>query len=272
MKELPAKKVAKMTPKMRSKYEAKLKKVKRNRKILKAVLSVVLIIAALVVIIAVAFKINSISVKDPGSHYSAQEIVTASGIDVGDNMIFTDFTNAGDRITQNLPYIGSVKFKRNLSGSVIITVVEAKPKFITACDGGYAITDDSLKTLEIVENKPENSVPTEIKFKNVPVAEPGKQIEITDDEATLYADLLEKANKNGITGITKIDISNTADISIDVQSRLRLELGDNSDIEYKLKSAAEIIKSENEISEDTVATVDLSVKGKVYVDPVDSLD
>ena len=106
----------------------------------------------------------------------------------------------------------------------------------------------------------------------MPKAEPGKIVTVTDNEAALYAELMEKAKENGITDITKIDISDPANISVDVESRLRLEFGDHSDMDYKWKSAAKIIQSENETSEETVAVINLYVKGKVFVDPVDSLD
>ena len=273
MRELSAEKLARMTPENRKKYEAKLRRVKRNRKIL--AFAVGFIVAAVVIVVlctVVLFNISTINVKTPGTYYTAQEIISASGIDVGDNMIVTDFDKAAERVTKNLPYIKSVTFKKTLSGAVSVSVTDAEPKFIVTCAGGFAVADDNLKALELVAQVPEDSALIELVAAKAPTAKVGENLSFENNENETFANLLEKANKSGITGITKINVSDATDISIDVQSRLRLKLGDISDLDYKLKSAAEVIKSENELSEDTVAEINLTVKGKVYVDPVSELD
>ena len=106
MKELSPEQVARMRPEARERYEKRLKIVKRNRKILSAVCIILGVIAVVLALsMTVLFNISSIKITGTGTTYGEKEIVMASGLNVGDNIVRTNFNKVEERIEKRLPYV-----------------------------------------------------------------------------------------------------------------------------------------------------------------------
>lgn len=274
MKKLDEKIVAKMTDEQRERYEVKLKRAKRNRAILGAVIALIVVAATCFVLcITVLFNITKITVKDSGKYYKPEEIISASGLDVGKNMIRTDFENAAERIEMNLPYVYDVKIVKSTNGVVAISVTDAKQSIAVKCQNGYAVTDDKCKVLEIVKEIPKNKNLLVLTTKNSVDARLGKKFTFADEkEAELYNTVKTALDKSDFKEITAIDISNPNDIYADYQNRFRLKFGTSDDIEKKLLEAKKVIEAENKINTETIAQINLSILKKVYVTPVETLE
>lgn len=275
MKKLDAKTVAKLTPEKRKKYEAQLKRAKRNRMILAAVIATVVIAAVCFVLsITVLFNISDIKVKEAGKHYSSEEIIIASGLDIGKNMIRTDFENAENRIKMNLPYAYDVKISKSLfDGTVIISVKDGKQSMIVKCVGGYAITDSDGKVLEIVKTLPKNTKLLKITAKNDVKAKLGNKFTFADeDETRIYNDIKTALEKAKLKDITAIDISNPNSICVNYQNRFKLKLGNDTELDRKLQEAVKIIATEDAADNEIVAEINLSILKKVYVTPVETIE
>lgn len=274
MKKLDEKIVAKMTDEQRERYEVKLKRAKRNRAILGAVIALIVVAATCFVLcITVLFNITKITVKDSGKYYKPEEIISASGLDVGKNMIRTDFENAAERIEMNLPYVYDVKIVKSANGVVAISVTDAKQSMVVKCQNGYAITDDKCKVLEIVKEIPKNKKLLVLTTKKSVDAKLGKKFTFADEnESELYNTVKTALDKSEFKEITAIDISNPNDIYADYQNRFRLKFGTSDNIEKKLLEAKKVIESENKTNSETIAQINLSVLKKVYVTPVETLE
>lgn len=274
MKRLDEETIANLSPEKKKKYFAQLKRAKRNRGILAAVVALLVIAAACFALsVTVLFNITKINVKNPGKYYKAEEIISASGLDIGNNIIRTDFENSAERIKMNLPYVLDVKIEKSLNGIVTISVTDGKKSKIVNCVGGYAITDEKDKVLEIVKTIPKNIELQTITTKSDVVAKLGKKFEFASkEEKLLYTDLTTALTKSGIKNVTAINISNPNSIYVDVSNRFRLKLGTNTDLERKFQEAVKIIATENNLSEETIAEINLSILKKVYVTPVETLE
>lgn len=274
MKKLTARQVNALSPEARERYEKKLKKVMRNRRILTGIIAAVAVAAVFAVLsVTVLFNVSEINVAKPGTHYKAEQILDAAGVEVGDNMIMTDWNRVKARVEEKLPYVLSLDIEKKLGGTVTFTVKDDKAALIFKTADGYAIADSNGKTLELVKDKPKNSGLTLLTVKNTLNAKPGETISFADEsEKALYDEICTAIKSANITGITGIDIHDRKNIYLEYQSRYRLYLGDNSEIEYKLKEAKKVIAQEDESNPNQIGEINLSIVKKVYVEPLETLE
>ncbi len=283
MKELSPEQVAKMRPEASEKYAERLKIVKRNRKILGIVCGILAVAAVLLAFsLTILFNITSIGVSKKSAFYSEKEIILASGLDVGDNMLRTDFDKVSQRIEKNLPYILEATITKKMSGAVKISVKDTTAAIIIETKQGYALADINGKVLEIIKEIPEDTqfltVKTDCELDAVPGEKFAFDEEIADGEEKgvnekLYDSLVQELKKlDMLKNITRIDISNRNSITLEYQNRLRLLLGENSQIDIKLKGALEAIKAEDSKNPTLVAEIDLTIPKKVFVNPLETLE
>ena len=275
MKKLSAEKVARMTPEVRVKYKAKLRRVQRNRKIA-AVISIVAVISVIIAALSVTvfFNITDIRVAKAGKAYKAEEIISASGLNIGENMIRTDFNAVSARIEKNLPYILDAQISKSLSGKITITVTDDKASMIYEMENGkFALTDADGKVLEIIDKAPENNKFTVLKTQNEVNSSVGEIISFSsEEESGLYNTIKSTMNTAGLKDITKIDISEPTDIYLEYQNRFRLHVGTVTQLEEKLKSAVETIALEDESNPGGIGEINLTIIKKTYVKPLETLD
>lgn len=264
-----------MSPESRIAYEKKLKKVKRNRKILAAfILLAVAAAAAAVLSMTVLFNITSIEVKNPGKVYDAKEIISASGLSEGENMVRTDFESAEKRIESTLPYILSANISKSLSGRITITVKDDTAAVIFRVRNGYALADSDGKVLEILKEKPKDTSLKVLKTSAELSASAGKTMDFADEyEKEIYNELCTEMKNSGLFDkVTEIDISDPANIRIVYQNRMRIKLGTASELGDKLSAAAKVIAEEDKNDPSAIAEINVTVPKKVYVNPLNSLE
>ena len=239
MKKLTARQIATMTPEARERYEKKLKIVTRNRKILFGTVAVVVVAAVFAVLsLTVLFNVSEVKVAKAGKHYQPEQIIEAADVDVGDNMVATNWDRVKEKVEQKLPYVLSLEIKKTASGKITFSVVDDTATLVFKTSKGYALADANCKVLEIVKEKPKNKGLTLLTVKNRINADPGETISFADDSESILYDTIRTAIKNsGIGNITGIDISDPENIYLEYQSRYRLYLGNSEDIEYKLREA-----------------------------------
>lgn len=275
MKELSAEQIARLSPEARGKYDRQLHKVKRNRKILFGICGTLVTIAVLLALsMTVLFNITSVKVSKPGSYYTPDQIILASGLDVGDNMIRTDFSSAELRIEKNLPYVQDAKITKKLTGQVTITITDAKETgIIDFNNGSYLIINNEFKVLRKVEEYPENSNLRRIITKSNPKCSVGDVYKFTSETEKSDFETLVNALESVdlFDKITEIDLTDRASLKAVYKNRLRLIIGTTEEIDVKLKGAAETIALEDKNNPETIAEINLTIPKKVFVNPVDSL-
>ena len=274
MKKLTARQIASMTPEARERYEKKLKIVTRNRRILFGTVAVVVIAAVFAVLsLTVLFNVSEVKVAKAGKHYQPEQIIEAADVEVGDNMVATNWDRVKEKVEQKLPYVLSLEIKKTVSGKITFSVVDDTATLVFKTSKGYALADANCKVLEIVKEKPKNKGLTLLTVKNRINADPGETISFSDDGESILYDTIRTAIKNsGIGNITGIDISDPENIYLEYQSRYRLYLGNSEDIEYKLREAKKIIAEEDENDPNQIGEINLSILKKVYVEKLDTLE
>ena len=100
----------------------------------------------LIFIVSIFLQVGSIEVRG-NSHYTAQEIIQAAGIEEGDNLFFVNRFAAVSGIMAKLPYVESVSITTQLPGTVILEITESQALAWVELEGQRWIIDRSCKVL-----------------------------------------------------------------------------------------------------------------------------
>ena len=104
-------------------HNRKRKRGRRRFSLLFKLLCAAALVAAATLGATVFFQVETIAVAG-NSRYSSQEVIDASGVQVGDNLFQMNKNQISQRILQQLPYIGAVSPQRSLPSTLTIQVTE----------------------------------------------------------------------------------------------------------------------------------------------------
>lgn len=205
------------------------------------------ILAAIIIIIVLAVLSNTVlfnctSIEVEGnSRYTAEQIIAPSGLEIGQNLLHIDSGDAEKRISAALTYIDMVDVSKVFPTKIKITVKEAEKWFLVSQDG---VTAAVSRMGRIVELGSESGLPTIVGYDAVELT-PGATLTSSENGKTqLPLQILEKAEHCGITGITRVDLTDRFDISVDCGDNITLQLGGIADIDSKFAVGAEVLQYE----------------------------
>lgn len=206
------------------------------------------IFAAIIIVIVLAvlsntvlFNCNSIEVEG-NSRYTVEQILSPSGLEVGQNLLHINTAQAEKRISAALNYIDMVEVSKVFPTKIKITVKEAEKWFLVSQAG---VTAAVSRMGRIVELGSESGLPTVVGYEAEELIPGAALTSAESGKTSLPLQLLEKAESCGITGITLIDLTDRFDISIECGDNITLEIGGIADIDSKLAVGAEVLKYEN---------------------------
>lgn len=81
------------------------------------------VVIALTIGATVFFQVETIAVTG-NSRYTQQEVIDASGIQIGDNLYRMNKYQIGDQVLRQLPYVEKILIRRSLPSTIVITVSE----------------------------------------------------------------------------------------------------------------------------------------------------
>jgi len=230
-------------------------------------------VAAIVIVLAGAvgvgtfFRVSEIRVEGAGV-YSPEEIISASGIQMGDNLFFANGNAAAAKIRSQLTYVKNLRIEKHYPGTVILHVTEAFPIASVYSGGSSWLFDRTGKILEKVESvDPEGC----IDVKGIAPIQPvvGSKLALGPENATqlkYLLDVLTEIEKLGIyKEITVLDMTYITDITFDYQNRYLVNLGTGDGADVKLQTLLRI--AQEKASGSDTGTLDLSVQGEAHFIP-----
>ena len=248
-----------------SRANARKRRNRRKKLIFRGVIGGFFLLAAVILVLIMFFNINSITVSGDDV-YSNTDIIEASDVKTGDNLIFVSAKKINKKITENLPYVKSVKIKRHLPATLEIVVTKTVAEYGVLIDTQYSLLDGDGKVLEKgLDFVGENIIVANL--GKVTSAETGKIIELEDSKIFDKLIKLKSAfSETGLTGITSADLTNIYDIRLVYEGRITLILGetDSDSLVHKLALAKEAIKTQDEENNTYRGTINLTVSGKAY--------
>lgn len=219
---------------------------------------VVFVIAAgifLLLSTTVFFNVEHITVTG-ASNYTAQEIIDASGIVAGDNLVRTSTEKCAERIESKLVYIEHAKITRSFPNTMVIDVEACVPTANFFCDDHILLISSGGKILEEIAD-PKAGLLNFMGTAPMPGLLPGDKFESIDEYKTsAIAKLMEYFNPGGSAEeiglrekVTLIDVTERSSLSYTYDGRIVVNLGSVNDIDYKINFSNEIIS--NNIGERT---------------------
>ena len=104
-------------------HNRKRKRGRRRFGLLFKLLCGAALVAAATLGATVFFQVETIAVVG-NSRYTAQEVIDASGVQIGDNLFQMNKNQISQQILQRLPYVGEVSPQRGLPSTLTIQVTE----------------------------------------------------------------------------------------------------------------------------------------------------
>ena len=199
-------------------------------------LAFVLICTAIALALTLFFRIRTIDVSG-SQRYSAQEIIDAAEVQVGDNMFLMNKYRAAERIRAALPYIETVQFRRDMPDGLRIIVTECTDPAAIVQDGkAYLLCD----TGTIVDDVAASAAKKRIQVKGLTLVEPvvGQPAQAAEGQELALTQLLalmQALDERGMGGdVMLIDMSDPAQLTLGYLGRFNVYFPWDVDYGYKL--------------------------------------
>lgn len=234
----------------------------RNRLVLR-LLTVAAIVVALLLGISVFFKVNPDKILVSGNkQYSAWEIVQASGLKGGENLLTFSHAGASGKIILELDYVESVRFGIKLPDTVMIEVneievtyaikdgqdtwwlISAGGKVVKKAEAGEE--ENCTKVLGVRIRDPQTGRKAEaLEDANAGTDGQGNTVPVLVTNAqrlSTVLDILEYLELNGVLGqVASLDVNNMGDIQLWYKDQYQVRLGDNAQLGYKISMMKKMI-------------------------------
>ena len=221
----------------------RMRRRKRHMNLYMIVVIVLVVCIGITVSYTFLFNINKIEVSGEASEHTADEIVQASGISLGDNLLRVNCEKSEKKILDELLYIESAKVDRKFPFSLEITVTRCIPGFNVSYEMGTLLVSQKGKILEnngyITEGLP-------IFYGYDPYTTTASEKLDTKDEhkRDVYNQLTKVIldNPDREIKIISVDMTDKHDIQITYSNDIVFKMGNWNDIEYKLSLADKVME------------------------------
>ncbi|MBP3485802.1 MAG: FtsQ-type POTRA domain-containing protein [Oscillospiraceae bacterium] len=236
---------------------------RRNRfGFLYKLLSALVICAVVVVALTMFFRVGTIRVEG-NSRYTDQEVIDASGMAVGDNLILLNKHALALRLTEQLPYIEAVYPHRRLPDTLVIDVTECGVTFALQGEGTYWLMSDTGKIVDTAAEPGDRPV---IDGCGLLAPSVGTQIALPTEQQlqgeSLLALLKALRTADAMEQVDAIHLDSAAEIVMDYAGRFAVKMPYGADYD-KMLSFLTIVMDTLETNETGV--IDLTTEGKASV-------
>lgn len=199
-------------------------------------LSLLLAAAAIVAALTMFFKVETIQVTG-ASRYQAADIIAASGVEIGDNLVLLDRYRVSQRIYTALPYITDVQPRPKFPSTLEIEVTETRAAAAIQGAGGWWLLSAGGKILEAADGSMAAGYPqiTGIYAKDPAVSDPL----VLPEDGVITAQRLQEllsvlALQEALPQVDRIDCTSPRELVIHYDGRFRAELFYDADFDFKI--------------------------------------
>ena len=177
--------------------------------------------------------------------YSEAEILEAAQLSTGMNMLTVREKKLNNDVTKRLPYISEIGVDYRLPDTIALDIVATQAQLILKCEKKYICVDESGK---VVSDKKKKLAEGQFLVQGLAEQEyiVGETFAVSEENAERYNIAREFAKVTADAGTLNygvLDLKDMKDITFTYRSKIRLYLGDGTNIEAKLRHAVEIMES-----------------------------
>ena len=247
----------------------KQRKAVKRRKITPflIVVSFFILAAAIYLCLTMLFNVDRIIIEG-NTLYEEKDLIKTSGIEKGENLFEVDTAYAENKLYSVYNYVEEVEVKRSFPNAVTITIVEAEPFSVIEEADGFTLVSAGGKVLERGLEEVPHGMLSVRGLSTITSTE--DDIKRTD----LMLKIIGTMKKLEMSGYNFLDLSDTLEIVMIYDNRVKVNLGNELELEYKLQFADKVITED--LSKTGYQLVDASVPGEVMtkeltVSPWDTL-
>ncbi len=236
----------------------------RFNRILK-LLFTLLVVGALIAAMTIFFRVESIEVEG-NERYGREEIITASGIEIEDNLFLMDKYAVTSMIAEVLPYVEYAELHRKLPHTIVLEITEGGCAAGVVTSDGTWLVSRKGKLLEKSADIPSGSCTVRGAELEAPVV--SAELSFGAEQSfkkTALLSLLQEAETMGIAeNILSVDLSDDTALHFAYLGRFEVKLPWDSDISYKLKS---LVATVDYLEDNETGEINLLVDGQARFIP-----
>lgn len=237
------------------------------------------VVVSALLVMAIFFKVEHIEVSGTDK-YSVADIVNASGVHNGEALWSLSGAQVSGKIITELPYVKQVRMGIKLPGTVQIHIEELKVTYavqsadeswwLISAEGkvvdavsyadaqsytqilGIRLASPSVGQMAVAEETEQNATGETVPEETVPATIKGSE------RLDIVVSVLKNLEEAGILGQMKsVDVTNVGHIELWYGDRFQIDLGDQAQMEKKIKSVKAAI-DDPEMGEYAVGKLDAS--------------
>ena len=246
----------------------------RQTGVLTKLLIMLAVVAAIVLGVAIFFRVHTVEVQG-NTIYSKEQVVKASGVEAGDNLLMVNRAAVAGSIKARMPYVRDVSVSPMLPDTVVIQIKESDVAVLVQSDIGadwYVNTDG-----RIMGSSVEGFRGQVVELTGVTITAPktGEQAAASEGQAeNLHAALqvIRQMEGTGLIGqISALDAEKSFDLILYCGDRLDILLGGTEELEYKIQYLQVILEELEEYQKGTIdLTCDVERVARFIEKPVDT--
>jgi len=245
------------------------------------------VVVALTMGATVFFQVETVVVSG-NSRYTEEEVVRATGIQVGDNLYRMNKNQIADKVLRELPYTRDLRIRRSLPSTIIITMTEweavarvkappagtqvsaAAAESAPEGDGSSqenapeVASEDWLISVggKLLEPAPADSTAIEVSGVTPLMPRAGTMLALPQEEQPKYdalLALLAALEERGMMGTVESIRLESTQVVMGYLGRFQVKMPLNSDFDYKLRALeAAVAETEKTLGDQTSGTFDLT--------------
>lgn len=227
-----------------------------RRRLIAKLATMAAVVLALIVGVTIFFRVQKVQVSG-NAKYTAQEILDASGIEMGENLLSIGKSRAAGKILAAFPYVDQVQIGIKLPNTVNIDIVEVEATYAIAADGGWWLMDAGGKLLEPVENPADYTQVTGISAE---APAPGGTLKAKEsaetseddseemrgsaaDRATAALEILKVLSEEDRTAqVTSVDVSELYNLQVWYGEKYQVILNGPTELTYKARYMVQAVE------------------------------
>ena len=245
------------------------RKLKTVRGAMLAICGMIAVIGALLLILP-AFKVRSIVVEGDLIATTQEEIISASGIEYGTEILGTNWKIASSNIEKQC----HVQVKEMRISPFKVTIVVKEKEVLQMQYGDYWVSlDENFRVMDVSTDALAFSGLLQVKLPAVTSVTPGESLQFANGKGNLeyVSEMVSFLDESGLKSrVSLLDASEKFNVTCTLDDSYRIVLGKVGDLENKMRIADEIISLKN--GENPCAVIDVSDVEKSIYRPIEKAE
>jgi len=239
----------------------KAKRYSSKREIATVIIAAILVAAVAAGLFGlsfVIFRIKHINVENVTDFY-ADEVISASGIGKGDNLLFLDKSKIAENIASRIDYASDIEVKKVFPSTVTLNMKTGEGKYYIKAGSFYYVLDKDCVVIAKTKNIEDVELAGCILLQSGEIARCviGEKLTYRDaDLEGVFKELEKMFDKYGHSGfVSAVYLDSKFDIRFVYKGRYTVKLGDLFDLDIKFQFLEKIVET---LSDTDSGIIDIS--------------